>query len=160
MPYMAEYRRLVQVEGVQLRDLPRKPHIYGRAQPDFLGMFKGLSGTVAPVDVWACSRTGLYWEKVEAAAFAGVNTRPRHHEPVPLDYRHHAKTVLGLSRRWELDNDGALHGTFDMGSHPSRATCGAGGATWRPGTVDVSPVPHPLAGTSGARRLGSDCRRP
>ena len=117
-PQMAEYRRRLQVEVVQLRDLPRKPHIYGRAQPDFLGMFKGLSGKVAPVDVWACSRTGLYWEKLEADAFAAVNTRPRHHEPVPLDYRHHAKTVLGLSRRWTLDNDGALHGMFDMGSHP------------------------------------------
>ena len=27
--------------------------------------------------------------------------------------------VVGLSRRWELDDDGGLRGTFDMGSHPA-----------------------------------------
>jgi hypothetical protein len=101
--------------GVQLREERR---VYGRAQPDFLGLFSGLIGTVAPVEVWVC-RTGLYWEKTEADAFANVNTSRRWHDPKPLDYRHHAETVLGCSRCWGLGDDGALLGTFDMGSYPT-----------------------------------------
>ena len=115
-PFLAAYRAAVRESadlGVQLR----QPHVYGRARQDFLGMFTGLSGIVAPVEIWAC-RTGLYWEKVEADAFAGVETSRRMHTPVPLDYRHHGGTVLGCSRRWELADDGALFGTFDMGGHP------------------------------------------
>lgn len=115
-PFLANYRGRLSA-GVQLRDL-RQPHTYGRARQDFLGLFTGLSGMVAPVDVWAC-RTGLYWEKVEADAFGAVNTSTRWHEPVPLDYRHHGGTVLGCSRGWGLDDDGGLLGTFDMGSHPA-----------------------------------------
>jgi hypothetical protein len=39
--------------------------------------------------------------------------------PVPLDYRHHPDTILGLSRRWWLDDDGNLSGQFRIGSHPA-----------------------------------------
>ena len=113
-PFMAVNRARLG-GGVQLREVR---HVYGRSRPACLGMFRGLSGSVAPVDVWACP-VGLYWEKVEPDAFASVNTSRHGHVPVPLDWRHESKMVVGLSRRWELDDDGGLHGTFDMGSHPA-----------------------------------------
>jgi hypothetical protein len=99
----------------------RRPAVLvrGRARPAFLGLLQGLTGTVAPVETWAASRTGLYWEKVEADAFAGVQLGTRGHLPVPLDYRHHPDVVLGCSRRFELAGDGSLLGTFELGSHPA-----------------------------------------
>jgi hypothetical protein len=95
---------------------PPAPFVLGRARPDFLGMFSRLEGTVAPVDVWA-SR-GLYWEKTDADAFAGVTQSRQWHEPVGLDYRHNPRVVLGVSRQWRVDDDGNLAGEFELGSYP------------------------------------------
>jgi phage head maturation protease len=90
--------------------------VRGHARPAFLGLYRGLQGTVTPVDAWATR--GLLWEKVEPDAFADVNTSTWSHEPIPLDYRHDPKVVLGCSRQWTVADDGALHGRFDIGSHP------------------------------------------
>jgi hypothetical protein len=86
-------------------------------------MVRGLTGTVAPVEVWS-SRAGLYWDKVDADAFAGVDTSRRGDEPVPLDWRHRGDVVLGCSRRFEVDDDGNLRGAFDLGSQPAAEHAG------------------------------------
>lgn len=98
------------------------PAVRGHYRPGFLGLYRGLAGVVAPVEVWACR--GLYWHKVNADAFAGVHTGRRGHEPVGLDWRHHRGTVLGCSRGWGLAPDGSLLGTFDLGSHPAAQAAG------------------------------------
>jgi hypothetical protein len=91
----------------------------GRAQPEFLGMFSGLQGCVAPTCEWSCARTGLHWESVDGDAFYGVRTGRRGHWPVPLDYRHRDDVVIGATQELEVDDDGSLLGTFRIGSHPA-----------------------------------------
>ena len=108
--YMSDHRATTQTAVAQ-------PLVRGRHRQEFLGLFKGLEGVVAPVDVWS-ARTGLYWEKISPDAFAAVNTSRQWHDPKPLDWRHNAGVVVGLSRGWRLGGDGALLGRFDMGSHP------------------------------------------
>ncbi len=149
-PFIAAYRAAVREygnTGVQIRE-PR--HVYGRARPDFLGMFTGLSGTVAPVEVWAC-RTGLYWEKVECDGFAGVNTSRRWHEPVaarlPPPSRNRARLFAAMGARRRRRAIGYVRHGFAS----ARATRGAGGATRRPRFVHVREVQHPMVGAPVAR---------
>jgi hypothetical protein len=115
-PFVRSLRAALR-SGEDLFAVTPKPFVYARSQPSFLGLFSGLSGTVAPTDVWAC-RTGLYWEKVEPDAFWSVPTGRRGHLPVSLDYRHDPKQHAGMSKKWSLDDDGSLCGEFMIGSHP------------------------------------------
>lgn len=117
---LAPHRAGPELERVHTRTAA--PAVRGHHRPEFLGLYKGLCGVVAPVEVWACR--GLYWHKVNADAFAGVHTGTRWHEPVGLDWRHHRGVVLGCSRGFGLAADGSLLGTFELGSFPAAQAAG------------------------------------
>jgi hypothetical protein len=77
-----------------------------------------LTGLCCPTGELAS--VGYHDIVVSPDCFGGVHTRYAGHTPVGLQWRHSGQTV-GLSRRWDLDADGSLHGEFWLpGGNTSR----------------------------------------
>jgi hypothetical protein len=91
---------------------------------DLYGPYRELVGIVAPVEQWSTAPAGLWWSKIDADAFHGVNLTAWH-DPVPLTWSHDPSIVLGCSRRWALGADGDLRGRFDLGRYPQAQRIGA-----------------------------------
>jgi hypothetical protein len=63
-----------------------------------------------PVNAW--TSTGLRWLSADPDTFYGIDNNYGSHLPVALNWRHIDGHPIGLSRRWWLEDDGALSGEF------------------------------------------------
>jgi hypothetical protein len=82
--------------------------------------YQELRALVCPVDAWAS--TGLRWVSADPDCFYvyGNDTDHWRHRPVPLNWRHvRDGQPIGLSRRWWLEDDGALCARFEFASYPA-----------------------------------------
>lgn len=76
-----------------------------------LRRYKQLRALCCPTNAWVS--TGVRWLSADPDMFWNINQDRFSHSPVGLQWRHRgSKRPVGLSRRWWLEDDGALCGEF------------------------------------------------